>query len=179
MAGAMIDTSQIDERAGRGSHLAAISRRVVGLMKQHYGKGPTGARTYHSGDLVVVLLSGGYTTVEKTLIAGGRGDAVTSQRSAFQETIKPLMRQIIEEELQRPVIAFMSASHQDPDLSAELFVLGAEDGSSNGDGRLAAAGDVVALSPNGEGSQDGSAGDGAEDDRGGGPETTAAPGGPA
>jgi uncharacterized protein YbcI len=114
--------------AAHGSHLAAISRRVVGLMKQHYGKGPTGARTYHSGDLVVVLLSGGYTTVEKTLMASGRGDAVAIQRSAFQETVRPLMRQIVEEELRRPVVAFMSTSHQDPDISAELFILGSEDG---------------------------------------------------
>src|SRR5437588_2569537 len=108
---------------GSGSHLAAISRRVVGVMKEYYGKGPTGARTYYSGDLVVVMLTGGYTRVEKTLIAGGRSDAVNSQRSAFQETIRPLMRQIVEEELRRPVIAFMSATHQDPDLNAELFVL--------------------------------------------------------
>jgi uncharacterized protein YbcI len=124
----MSETPQVEERTPHGSHLAAISRRVVGLMKQHYGKGPTGARTYHSGDVVVVILSDGYTTVEKTLIAGGRGDVVTQQRSAFQETIRPLMRQIVEEELRRAVIAFMSASHQDPDLSAEIFVLGPEDG---------------------------------------------------
>ena len=129
----MSDNTNVEEQApaqaGHGSHLAAISRRVVGLMKQHYGKGPTAARTYHSGDLVVVMLAGGYTRVEKTLIAGGRADAVITQRSAFQETIRPLMRQVIEEELRRPVIAFMSATHQDPDLSAELFVLGPGDGS--------------------------------------------------
>lgn len=119
----MSDMVSSEERTTRGSHLAAISRRVVGLMKEHYGKGPTGARTYQSGDLVVVLLSGGYTTVEKTLIAGGRSDVVNQQRSAFQQTVRPLMRQIVEEELRRPVIAFMSANHHDPDLSAELFIL--------------------------------------------------------
>jgi uncharacterized protein YbcI len=129
----MSDTISSEERATHGSHLAAISRRVVGLMKEHYGKGPTGARTHHSGDLVVVMLNGGYTTVEKTLIAGGRSDAVNDQRFAFQETIRPLMRRIVEEELRRPVIAFMSANHQDPDLSAELFVLAPEeDGGVNG-----------------------------------------------
>lgn len=134
-----------DVHVTHGTHLAAISRRVVGLMKQHYGKGPTGARTYHTGDLVVVLLSGGYTTVEKTLMAGGRGDAVTTQRTAFQETIHPLMRQIIEEELRRPVIAFMSTSHQDPDLSAELFLLAPEDGGL----------DTAAIPANTEGVQPG------------------------
>ena len=31
-----------------GATLAAISRRIVGLLKEHYGKGPTQARTYYS-----------------------------------------------------------------------------------------------------------------------------------
>jgi uncharacterized protein YbcI len=138
----MSEADGVGERPGQGSHLAAISRRMVGLMKQQYGKGPTGARTYHSGDLVVVLLTGGYTTVEKTLIAGGHADVVSSQRRAFQETIRPLMRQIIEEELRHPVIAFMGADHQDPDISAELFVLAPEDGdpAAQGDGALSTEG---------------------------------------
>ena len=32
-------------------------------------------------------------------------------------------RQVIEEELQRSVLAFMSAAHYDPDYNAEVFVL--------------------------------------------------------
>src|SRR5258708_7922274 len=91
------DVPTVEEAApaqpAHGSDLAAVSRRIVGLMKELYGKGPTGARTYHSGDLVVVILSGGFTTAEKTLIAGGRSDAVEAQREAFQETIRPLLRQ--------------------------------------------------------------------------------------
>lgn len=114
--------------SAHGTSLAAISRRIVGLVKEHYGKGPTGARTYHSGDLVVVMLSGGYTQVEKTLIASGRSEAVTAQREAFQEAMRPLFRQVVEEELRRRVGACMSANHHDPDLSAELFILESETG---------------------------------------------------
>jgi uncharacterized protein YbcI len=112
--------------AARSTHsadLAAISRRVVGLMKEYYGKGPTEARTYHSGDLVVVLLRGLYTQAEKTLIAGGHVDVVSKQRSAFQQTIRPLLRQVVEEEMRRPVAAFMSTNNTEPDMSAEVFVL--------------------------------------------------------
>jgi len=107
----------------RGSHLAAISRRVVGLVKEQYGKGPTGARTYLSGDLVVVILSGGFTAGERTLVREGHVDAVSGMRSALQETMRPKLKQIVEEELQRPVIAFMSANHDSPDLAAEIFIL--------------------------------------------------------
>jgi uncharacterized protein YbcI len=115
-------------RVAHGSNLAAISRRIVGLIKEHYGKGPTGARTFQFGDLVVVLLSGGYTQAEKTLIASGRQDVVSAQRAAFQDAMYPLFRQVVEEELRRPVIAFMSATHNDPDLNVELFILESESG---------------------------------------------------
>jgi len=37
--------------------------------------------------------------------------------------LRPPLKQIIEEEIHRQVIAFMSATHQDPDLNAELFLL--------------------------------------------------------
>ena len=112
------------ETPGTGANLAAISRRIVALVKEFYGKGPTGARTYQSGDIVVVLLQGGYTAVERTLIKEGRSDAVHSQREAFQDAMQSRFRRVIEEELRRPVIAFMSARHHDPDLSAEIFILG-------------------------------------------------------
>ncbi len=123
-----VEHGERTESPSQGSHLAAVSRRIVGLVKQHYGKGPTGARTYQCGNLVVVLLAGGYTPVERTLIASGRPDAVSAQRGAFQEAMRPLFKRVVEEELRRPVIAFMSASHNDPDLSAELFILEDEDG---------------------------------------------------
>jgi uncharacterized protein YbcI len=106
-----------------GAALAAISRRIVGLLKEHYGKGPTQARTYYSGELVVVLLSGGYTQAEKTLIEDGRTRAVMDLRAQLQEVMNDRFRQVIEEELQRSVTAFMSAAHHDPDYNAEVFVL--------------------------------------------------------
>jgi uncharacterized protein YbcI len=110
-------------RDEHGATLAAISRRIVGLLKEHYGKGPTKARTYYSGDLVVVLLSGGYTQAEKTLIEDGRSRAVMDLRAELQEVMNERFRQVIEEELHRDVVAFMSAGHHDPDYNAEMFVL--------------------------------------------------------
>jgi uncharacterized protein YbcI len=120
-------TQEPSEKAARqseeGASMAAISRRMVALLKEFAGKGPTEARTYYWGDLVVVLLSGGYTAVEKTLIDAGKPETVADQREALQEVLRPRMKQIIEEELRRQVVAFMSTTHQGPDLNAELFVL--------------------------------------------------------
>ena len=106
-----------------GSAMANISRRIVGLHKEFYGKGPEKARTYVQDDLVVVLMRGGFTRVEETLLREGRGEAVARQRRDFQQVMFERFAEVIETELGRKVTAFMSTSHQDPDLLAEMFVL--------------------------------------------------------
>lgn len=111
------------EAAPRGSILAAISSDLVHLLKQYYGKGPTKARTTYDGDLVVVLMQGGFTRVEQTLLDSGRGASVIQQRMAFQEVMREKFNGVIERHTGREVVAFMSGSHQDPDMVAEIFVL--------------------------------------------------------
>ena len=112
----------------RHSALANISRRIVQLHKEYYGKGPTKAKTYYSDDLVVVLMRGGYTKVEDTLLHEGRGASVIRQRMDFQEVMRPRFREVIEEELGRKVAGFMGGSHQEPDLIGEMFILESEAG---------------------------------------------------
>jgi uncharacterized protein YbcI len=53
------------------SPLARISTRFVQLHNDHYGRGPEKAKTYFQDDLVVVLMRGGFTKVEETLLQGG------------------------------------------------------------------------------------------------------------
>lgn len=96
---------------------------MVQLQKEFYGRGPTKAKTYLQDDLVVVLMRGGFNRVEETLLQEGRGDSVIQQRSDFQEVMHDRYNEIIEDEIGRSVVAFMSGSHQDPDLLAEIFVL--------------------------------------------------------
>lgn len=111
-----------------GAALAAISRRFVGLLKEYYGKGPTTVRTHHWGELVVVLMGGGYTQAERTLIDEGRGKTVMELRAELQTVMRPRFRQVIEEELRRDVVAFMSTAHHGPDFNAELFILTSREG---------------------------------------------------
>jgi len=109
--------------AGRGSTMASVSRRIVQLHKEFYGKGPDKARTYLDDDMVIVLMRGGFTRVDATLLREGRGASVERQRSDFQDVMRERFTEVIEEELGRKVVAFMSTSHQDPDLLAEIFLL--------------------------------------------------------
>jgi len=110
-----------------GDVRANISRRIVQLHKQFYGRGPEKAKTYYSDDLVVVLLRGGFTRVEETLLQEGRGDSVIQQRSDFQEVMVDRFTEVIEQETGRKVVAMMSGSHQHPDLLGEVFVLETSD----------------------------------------------------
>jgi uncharacterized protein YbcI len=104
-----------------------ISRRMVQLHKEFYGRGPTKAKTYFNGDLVVVLMRGGFTPVEETLLRAGRGDSVIQQRGDFQDVMLERFTEVIEEETGRKVAAMMSGTHQHPDLLSELFVLDTSD----------------------------------------------------
>jgi uncharacterized protein YbcI len=107
----------------RGELLAAISSRMVQLLKQALGKGPDKARTYYEDDLVVVLLRGGFSRLEETLLQAGRGEAVTEQRRQLQEAMRGPFSQAVSELTGREVVAFMSGTHQRPDVMAEIFLL--------------------------------------------------------
>src|SRR3954452_4423277 len=113
-----------------GELLSTISNRMVQLHKRYYGKGPTKARSYVMGDLVVCLMRGGFTKAEETLIDSGRADLVHQQRGEFQMALREEFTGAIAEATGRPVTAFMSNSHVDPPLIVEIFVLEPE---SNGD----------------------------------------------
>jgi len=106
-----------------GHLLADISNAMVRLHKEFYGKGPDKAKTYYHGDAILVLMRGGFTRVEQTLVSAGRGADVVEQRSAFQEVMQGRFREEIERLTGRKVIGFMSGSQQEPDMIAEIFVL--------------------------------------------------------
>ena len=78
-------------------------------------------------------MGGGFTKVEETLLVEGRGDAVIQQRMHFQEIMRNRYSAVVEEETGRTVTAFMSGTHQRPDMQSEVFVLEPEEAaSSNG-----------------------------------------------
>jgi uncharacterized protein YbcI len=110
-----------------GEIRTAISEGMVALLKDFYGTGPTRAKTYVADDLVVCLLRGGFTKVEQTLLAGGRGHAVITQRMEFQEVMRDRFIAVIEHATGRRVIGFMSGNQQDPDMICEIFVLSPTD----------------------------------------------------
>ena len=110
-----------------GDVLTAISDGLVALLKEYYGRGPTRAKSYYQDDLVVCLLRGGFTRVERTLMEGGREDSVIQQRMDFQDLMRRRFEKVVEDATGRRVIGFMSGNQQDPDLMCEVFILGPSD----------------------------------------------------
>jgi uncharacterized protein YbcI len=110
-----------------GDVLTAISDGMVALLKEYYGRGPTRAKSYYEDDLVVCLLRGGFSRVEQTLLAGGRGSSVIQQRMDFQDLMRERFESVIEQATGRSVIGFMSGNQQDPDIMCEVFILAPTD----------------------------------------------------
>lgn len=119
--------------------MAEISRSLVGLHKECYGKGPTKARTYVSGDLVVCILKGGFTEGERALREAGRADAVVGQREAFQEALRERFIETIEHLVGQKVVTYISGVDPMSETCAEIFLIDSEQ-SGTGDEREAITG---------------------------------------
>jgi uncharacterized protein YbcI len=111
------------ESGERGKLAAALSNAILGLHREHFGRGANRARTVMGDEYITVFMEDVYTPVERTLIEAGRFSAVEETRHAFQETMREKFIAAVEELTGRKVAAFMSQVHVDPDLSVETFVL--------------------------------------------------------
>jgi uncharacterized protein YbcI len=100
-----------------------ISTAAVQLMLEYTGRGPTKAKTLINDDVVAVLLADTLTRGERKLVESGRSDRVLQLRHDYQLTMRDDLVAIVERQLDRKVIAFMSQNHIDPDLAVEVFVL--------------------------------------------------------
>ena len=102
-------------RAGSGS--------MVGLHRDHFGRGATKARTIVQGDWVVCLLEGVFTVEERLLISKERFATVRDSRMAVQDEMREASVAKIEALTGRAVVASFSQIHRDPELALEVFVL--------------------------------------------------------
>jgi uncharacterized protein YbcI len=106
-----------------GEMLAAISTRIVQLLRENYGRGPSRAKSYAMDDCIVCVLRNGFTRHERTIVAGGDPDRVIEMRQDFQRLMEREYRETIESITGRRVIAFLSQAHLQPDITLEIFFL--------------------------------------------------------
>ena len=104
--------------------LTAVTDAMVALHQRYHHRQPVTAKSQLMGDdLLVCVMGGVYTDVEKTLIELERHTIVAENRNAFQRAMQEKFISVVERLSGRRVIAFMSDSNVGPDLEIELFVL--------------------------------------------------------
>ena len=136
-----MDTEPFDKAAllGGGQLLAAISTRIVAILRDHYGRGPMKAKTYALDDIIVVVMRGsGFTPLEQTIMDSGEPDRVVAMRHDFQHMMAARFKDTIEELTGRNVVAFLSQAHVEPDITMEVFFV---------DGPLPGFGAIEVIDP--------------------------------
>jgi len=68
--------------------LLAVTNSIVGLHREHCGRGATRGRTIMQDDYLVCFLDDIYTKAERTLIDAGSFSAVLQSRAAFQSAME-------------------------------------------------------------------------------------------
>lgn len=110
------------ERPQGVSVTTALSRMMVAEMKEFFGKGPESAKSYLVDDLLFIVMRGGITTAEGTLIEAGQQDAVREFRLRFEEEMRERLTGLVEEIVGRKVVTYHSQILFDPEIAIEMFV---------------------------------------------------------
>jgi uncharacterized protein YbcI len=106
--------------------LAAVANEIVRLKAQYYGKGPTEAKAYINDETLVVVLKGGLTTVERTLLDAGDDAMVRQVRLRFQEVMEQNFIDAVQRLTNHKVRTYMSQIVFNPDYCFEFFIIGDE-----------------------------------------------------
>jgi len=105
--------------------LSAVTDAMVAFHKRYYHRAPVTAKTMLlDGELLVCVLEGVYTDVEKTMIEIQRTPIVQETRAAFQTAMQSRLIASVERLSGRTVHALSSNHHVGPDLEVQVFMLG-------------------------------------------------------
>lgn len=108
--------------------LDAVTEAMVAFHERYHHRKPATAKTQLLGDdLLVCILGGVYTDVEKTMIEMQKQTVVQETRSDFQKAMQHKFIEAVERLSGRQVMAFISNSHVGPDIEMEIFMLASPD----------------------------------------------------
>jgi uncharacterized protein YbcI len=116
-----MDIGEQPEVSPDGSLLSRISTEIVRATKQYFGKGPVSAKSYMLDDFLVVVMRGGVTVAEQTMLDFGEADLVRSFRQTFENRMTERLVGTVEELTGRKVVTYQSQILFDPHIVIELF----------------------------------------------------------
>ena len=101
--------------------LAEISRQIVRLYKEQFGRGPTKAGTSFAGpNTVICTLEDTFTPAERRLAEINEHQRLRDTRLYFQHATEKEFFAVVEGALDRKVRAFVSGMDTRKDVSAEV-----------------------------------------------------------
>jgi uncharacterized protein YbcI len=104
--------------------LAAVTKAMVTFHQRYHHRTPVTAKTLLlGGEVLVCVLGGVYTDVEKTMIELQHTSIVQETRNTFQSAMKNRFIATVERLSGRNVLAFIPNHHVGPDIEIELFML--------------------------------------------------------
>ena len=101
--------------------LAKISTEVVRTLKDSFGKGPLKAKSYMLDDFLIVVMRGGVTVAEQTMLDRGHADLVRDFRQTYQNEMGDDLVAKIEVLTQRKVVNYQSQILFEPHIVMEVF----------------------------------------------------------
>jgi uncharacterized protein YbcI len=107
---------------------ARISTEVVRTLKESFGKGPVKAKSYLLDDFLLVVMRGGVTVAEETMLARGHSDLVRQFRQTYQNEMGDVLCAKVEALTGRKVTNYQSQILFDPHIVMEMFFF---DGAEN------------------------------------------------
>jgi uncharacterized protein YbcI len=129
------DMSISEPRLSGRQQLAAISRSMAGLQREHYGRESTKVNAYAIKDMIVVVARVKHLTpLEKSMVDGGEPERVLALRAEFARVMAGRYTHTVEQVTGRTVVALLSQAHVDPDIIVDAFFLDRRFGSKVTDG---------------------------------------------
>jgi len=117
-----LEPPDLPSRAETGAIASQISRDIVRLHANLYGRGPTKAKTHLTEEYAMCILEEVFTPAEKTLIRAGNHEQVKATRDAFQDAVEPDFREVVEAATGRQIRAFVSVVNVSIDAAFEIFL---------------------------------------------------------
>jgi len=120
VAAQRVMTETADKQGGH-TISARISTEVVQTLKETFGRGPIRAKSYLLDDFLLVVMRGGLTVGEETMLARRHGDLVRQFRQAYQDEMRGVLVAKVEALTGRTVVNYQSQVLFDPHIVLEIF----------------------------------------------------------
>jgi uncharacterized protein YbcI len=103
---------------------AELSREMVHLYKELFGRGPTKSRTdFATPDTILCTLENSLTPAERALVEMGEHQRLRDTRMYFQHATEEKFREVVQRVTGREVRAFISGIDTGQDVACEIFYL--------------------------------------------------------